>query len=55
MVEAGALECIVAAMRNHSTSADVQAKACGALLKISCFAGMSRMNKCENTNDVWLC
>ena len=54
VVEAGALECIVAAMRNHSTSADVQEKACVALWNISCFAGMCRMNICENINVAWL-
>ena len=53
VVEAGALECIVAAMRNHSTSADVQKNACGALKNIALHAGMSIIDKCENTK--WFC
>ena len=61
LVEAGALECIVEAMRNHSTSADVQENACGALGNIASSNGTCRvhiyifLNIWEHTNVVWSC
>ena len=44
LVEAGALECIVEAMRNHSTSADVQKRSCGALWNIASSNGTCRIH-----------